>query len=193
MADPYGTDLFGNSVMQRSARFDGLDRIELRRSWGPGPVACMIGHNPSDAGIDRDDPTSKWWIDWCRLFGFGGYVAVNLYPFVTSDPAECRTIVEEIDAGSNWSARDTLHYVNLPAVVQAAKAADQVFVCWGAIAHDHAWISHVVEEIQFGEAPYPDLWCWGTTRDGAPKHPMARGKHRIARDQRPILWRAAHG
>jgi hypothetical protein len=48
----------------------------------------------------------------------------------------------------------------------------------------------VVEEIQAGEAPYPDLWCWGTNADGSPKHPMARGKHRIPADQPPILWRA---
>ncbi|AHE56053.1 hypothetical protein [Sphingomonas sanxanigenens] len=36
-----------------------------------------------------------------------------------------------------------------------------------------------------------DLWCWGKTKDGAPKHPMARGLHRIPRDQQPIMWRAA--
>ncbi|PZU59861.1 MAG: hypothetical protein DI547_05125 [Sphingobium sp.] len=186
-----GQDLFGNEVLERDAVFVHGDRIELHRRWGPGPTACMIGHNPSDAGADRDDPTSKWWINWCRLFGFGGYVAVNLYPFVTADPRECYRIVDEINGGVNWGARDALHYVNLPAVVAAAKAADQVFVCWGGIARDDMWIDHVIEEIQTGVGPYPDLWCWGKTGSGAPKHPMARGVHRIAPDQQPILWRAA--
>lgn len=193
MADPCGTDLFGNSIMQRTARFEGDCRIELGRRWAPGPLACMIGHNPSDAGLDRDDQTSRWWINWCQLYGFGGYVAVNLYPFVSADPAECYDIVSSIESGTDWAARDMLHYINLPAVVKAAKTADQVFVCWGGIARDQNWISHVVEEIQYGEAPYPDLWCWGLTSAGAPKHPMARGQHRIASDQQPILWRAAHG
>jgi hypothetical protein len=183
-------DLFGREVMHRSARFLGGGRIELRRRWGPGPTACMIGCNPSDAGIDRDDPTSLWWINWCRLFGFGGYVAVNLYPFVSSSPDECREIVAGIEGG-DWAARDLLHFVNLPAVVDAAKAADQVFVCWGAIAWDQVWIDEVVEAIQTGAASYPDLWCWGFTASGAPKHPMARGAHRIPRDQKPILWRPA--
>ncbi len=184
-------DLFSQEALQRSARVVDGDRIELHRAWGPGPTACMIGHNPSDAGADRDDPTSNWWIDWCRRFGFGRYVAVNMYPFVTSDPRECYRIVEEINGGVNWSARDALHFVNLPAVVAAAKDADQVFVCWGGIARDAEWIEHVIEAIQFGEPSYPDLWCWGKTASGAPKHPMARGHHRIPRDQAPILWRAA--
>lgn len=184
-------DLFGEPILRRSAEFVDGNRIVLRRKWAPGPTACIIGHNPSDANDDRDDPTSRWWIEWCQLFGFGGFDAVNLYPFVTSDPSACYAIVSEIYGGTNWGARDALHFVNLPALVEAAKAADQVFVCWGAIARDSDWIEHVVEEIQSGEAPYPHLWCWGKNADGSPKHPMARGKHRIPKDQKPILWRSS--
>ena len=99
--------------------------------------------------------------------------------------------VGAIKMGSDWGARDELHFVNLPLIVKAAKAADKVFVCWGAIARDQDWIEHVIEEIQTGAQPYPDLWCWGVTQSGAPKHPMARGKHRIAKDQPAILWRSA--
>lgn len=187
----FAHDLLGAPVLERSARFVGGCRIELHRRWGPGPRACVIGHNPSDAGYNRDDPTSTWWIDWFTLFGFGSYVAVNLYPWVSSDPAGCYRKVSDINGGVDWSARDELHFVNLPAIVERAKEADQVFVCWGAIARDWDWIQHVVEEIQSGVAPYPDLWCWGKTKAGAPMHPMARGKHRIPKNQKPILWRAA--
>lgn len=187
-----GNDLFGEPLLQRSARFVDGNRVELHRRWADGPRACIVGHNPSDAGDDRDDPTSRWWIDWCRTFRFGSFVAVNLYPFVTSNPRECARRNAAINEGDAWHDRDALHFVNLPAVLAAAKSADQVFVCWGAIAgHDEAWIDHVIEEIQTGVAPYPDLWCWGTNGDGSPKHPMARGKHRIPRDQVPILWRLA--
>lgn len=184
------TNLLGDCQLQRDARFVAGNRVSLTRRWGDGPRACVIGHNPSVAGVDRDDPTSNWWINWFTLFGFGGYVAVNLYSFVTSDPRECARRAADIYGGNAWHDRDALYFVNLPAVVAAAKGADQVFVCWGAIArHDDAWIEHVVEEIQTGFEPYPDLWCWGTNADGSPKHPMARGKHRIPRDQQPILWR----
>lgn len=182
-------DLLGDAP-SASAEFHGANRLTLTREWGSGPRACVIGCNPSRADAERNDPTSLWWGRWFRQAGFGRYDAVNLYPFCTSSPAECRRIVSTIDGGA-WDVRDDLHFVNLPHVVAKAKAADQVFVCWGAIAWDPDWINHVVEEIQSGEAPYPDLWCWGVTAAGAPKHPMARGKHRIPADQPAILWRPA--
>lgn len=188
MSEPL--DLFGHPVIHRSAHITGDCRWTLTRKWGPGPRACVIGHNPSTADGLQDDPTTRWWNAWFQLFGFGGYVAVNLYPWRSSDPAEVYRRVDSIDGG-DWSARDDLYYSNLDTVVSWAKAADQVFVCWGAIARECNWLDHVIEEIQSGVAPYPDLWCWGKTGSGAPKHPMARGARRIPPDQKPILWRAA--
>jgi len=114
---------------------------------------------------------------------------MNLWSKVSSNPAECRRWADWQNNGPDWAARDEIVYANLTELVAAAKRADQVFVCWGNIAWDHDWIEHVVEEIHTGEAPYPDLWCWGLTKSGAPKHPMARGNHRIPKDQKPILWR----
>lgn len=189
MTEP--VDLLGYPVMERRADFDGKNRLRLIRRWGPGPVALVIGHNPSNADGTKDDPTSRWWNTWFQLFGFGGYVAANLYPWCSADPAEVYGYVADINAGLNWGARDELHFVNLDVVRAEAKSANQVFVCWGGIARDQDWIEHVVEEIQSGECPCPDLFCWGVTASGAPKHPMARGKHRIPRDQQPLLWKAA--
>lgn len=185
-----GKDLLGEPILRRSAYFPCAgQRRRLTRDWGQGPRALAIGCNPSNAGGDRDDPTSLWWDAWFFQAGFGGYDAANLYPFVTSSPAECRRIADW-SATDDWYARDSLHH-NLDELVRMAKNAAQVFVCWGNIAWDHDWIEHVVEHIQTGEAPRPDLWCWGRTKSGAPTHPMARGKYRLARDVQPVLWRAA--
>lgn len=184
-------DLFGEPVMRRDAFFrDGThQRIRLSRNWGPGPRAFVLGCNPSTAGATDEDPTTRWLNAWFQLFGFGGYDLGNLYPFCTPSPAECRKLADWQSNGPDWYARDSIHH-NLNDVVRMAKRADQVFVCFGAIAWDDDWIEHVIEAIQTGEAPWPDLWCWGKTANGAPKHPMARGLHRIPRDQKPILWRA---
>lgn len=184
-------DLFGQPTLQRAAFFpcDGVRRT-LSRRWGPGPIALVIGCNPSTANALEDDPTSRWWNAWFRLFGFGGYAAANLYSFCTSSPAECRVRYDRAIEGLEWHDRDEL-LANIDHVVALGKAAAQVFVCWGAIAWDADWIEHLVEEMQSGVAPYPDLWCWGKTASGAPKHPLARGQHRIPSDQQPILWRAA--
>lgn len=184
------TDLLGAPLMRRSAFFPWEGQRErLTREWGGGPRALTIGCNPSYAGGDREDITSCWWNAWFRQAGFGAYDAANLYPFITPSPALCRSIADW-EATDDWFSRDC-QQANLKAVVRMAKGADQVFVCWGNIAWDNDWIEHVVEEIQTGVAPYPDLWCWGKTKSGAPTHPAARGKHRLAGDVQPLLWRAA--
>lgn len=188
-----GRDLFGEPVLRRTAHFPSPGiRARLTRDWAPGPRAFVLGCNPSDADAEGDDPTSRWWNRWFAFFGFGGYDAGNLYPFCTSDPQLCRKRAEEAIGGPAWDDQDAL-FANRDAVARMAKAADQVFVCFGAIAWDAGWIQEVVEAIQSGPAPWPDLWCWGVTASGAPKHPMARGAHRIDPQQRPILWKAARG
>lgn len=181
-------DLLGDEVMRRDAHFAKGNRIRLSRTWGPGPRAFVLGCNPSTADGLTEDPTTHWLNAWFRLFGFGGYDLGNLYSFCTSDPSECRLRAERGLGGPDWHDRDAL-FANVDAVVRMAKRADQVFVCWGGIAWDDDWVEHVVEAVQTGVAPYPDLYCWGFTASGAPKHPMARGKHRIPRDQQPLLWR----
>lgn len=184
-------DLLGDPIMRRDAYFSAPDiRRRLSRDWGPGPRALVIGCNPSTAGAAKEDPTTLWLNAWFQLFGFGGYDIMNLYPFCTSSPKLCRERAERALGGPDWHDRDQL-FASLDDLVARAKAAHQVFVCFGAIAWDFMWIEHVVEQIQTGVAPYPHLWCWGKTKDGAPKHPMARGLHRIPRDQQPIMWRAA--
>lgn len=185
------TDLLGAPIIRRRAFFPATDvRRSLSRDWGPGPRSLVIGCNPSVGSAERDDPTILWLIAWHELFGFGGFDLMNLYPFVSSDPRACRERVERALCGPEWYDRDQL-FAALEDLVSTAKAAQQVFVCWGALAWDDDWIEHVVEAVQTGAEPWPNLWCWGTTQSGAPKHPMARGRHRISRWQKPILWRAA--
>jgi hypothetical protein len=177
--------LFGLPEIARDATFVGPNRIKLSRDWAAGPRALVVGCNPSTANALSDDPTSRWWNAWFKQAGFGGYDAMNLYPFCTSSPVECRSIV---DADSD-ETRYALHEVNLPALLELSQSANQVFVCWGAIAWDSTWINHVCEALRSGRTEGASLWCWGMTKDGAPKHPLARGKHRIPKGQIAISWR----
>ena len=189
-------DPFADGFIERSASFIDGNRVELQRRWASeGPSALVIGCNPSLAGskradgTERDDPTATWWLKWFRDAGFAEYRAANLYPFVTSSPAECRRLAQWDKNGPDWGARDAMH-ANLTHLCKLAAAADQVFVCWGAIAWDDGWIEHVLEELAC-EGGNPALWCWGFNNDGSPKHPMARGRHRIPAGQKAILWRHA--
>lgn len=181
-------DLF----MKRGASISrcGTLRWTLERAWAEGPAVCYIGHNPSTATATYDDPTVQAWTALARANGFGRFVAVNLYPFRAADVRECRRWADYEQNGPDWAARNALMH-NETVVVEVAKKADIVVACWGALAADSMWVDHIVEAIHTGEEPWPDLYCLGTTLAGDPKHPMARGKHRIARDQRFTMWRAA--
>jgi len=56
------TDLFGEPLLKLSAHFPAPGiRRRLSRDWGQGRRAFILGCNPSDAGGDREDPTSLWW------------------------------------------------------------------------------------------------------------------------------------
>jgi hypothetical protein len=167
---------------------DGRLRWTLSRSWGDGPAVCFIGVNPSTADHTKDDPTVRRWTHFASAWGYRRFVAVNLYPFRTPSVAECRRLADWQSRGPDWYDRDAID-ANLDVVVREAKAAALTVACWGAAAWDDLWVEHVVEHITTGEEPWPSLYCFGTTESGAPKHPMARGVHRIRDDQQPIVWR----
>lgn len=175
------TDLF----MKRGATYSpcGTLRWTLTREWGDGPTCCYIGHNPSTAGHEIDDPTSQAWVHFARAHGFGRYEAVNLYPFRTPDPKICQRWADMRSSAEALAK-------NLEVVALAAARASAVVACWGAIARDPIWIELVIDSVIGARL---DLHCLGTTQSGDPKHVMARGLHRIDRDQRFAVWRAAAG
>ena len=184
------TDFF----MKRTATYSPCNtlRFTLSREWSadnPNSV-FYIGHNPSKAGHEIDDPTSLAWVHFAKAQNFGRYVAGNLYPYRSSDPKKCREWANWEKHGPDWWARDRINQ-NLRVVAAEAKKANIVVACWGAIAYDTDYVDMVIEEIQAGEEPWPNLYCLGKTISGAPKHPLARGKYRVSRDQCFELWRAA--
>ena len=166
-------------------------RWTLTRRWGEGPSVCFIGHNPSTADHRIDDPTSRRWQHFARAWGFGGFVAVNIYPYRSATPAEAREWADW-EATSAWDVRDAL-WKNEDFVQREAKAAGLVVACWGAILRDEAYADHLLEQITSEEEPWPDVHVFGLTRGGAPVHPLARGRNRIPDDARPILWKRGAG
>ncbi len=176
----------------REAAFsdDRQYRWWLKRVWRAGPFVCWVMLNPSTADERADDPTMRRVMHFSRAWGYGGCVVVNLYPFVTPNPATCRRWADWLNNGPDYYARDRLHD-NLDVVARHAKAADAAVAAWGAGAWDDFWTEHVAVEIITGEEPWPDLLCLGKTAGGAPIHPMARGAHRVPDNQQPIIWRSA--
>ncbi|MDB5582814.1 MAG: hypothetical protein JWR80_7990 [Bradyrhizobium sp.] len=164
--------------MKRSAVIAGDHRLELRRIWDvarPLLVVCML--NPSRADGEVEDPTLLTLIHFARLWGYGGLLIVNLYSYRASKPAEMFAM------GAAAIGEESLLYV-IRAVLYARDNGGRLLVAWGNEGQERAPV--FIEHTRGVE-----LVCLGTTQSGAPKHPMARGKHRIPRDQQPIVWRAA--
>ena len=111
-----------------------------------------------------------------------------LYPLITADPAECRRWAAWDKNGPDYYARDRLQE-NLGHLGKLLAKASMVVACWGDIARNHDHIEWVLEEIACARPGQIPIYCLGTTKSGAPKHPMARGKHRVPDDQRPVLWK----
>ena len=162
-------------MMERSASLssDGLYRWTLTRRWGEGGTVCWIMLNPSTADAEKDDPTIRSIIKRSRLWGYGGLVVVNRFPLRTPFPETCR----------KWARRAPSDVTIHNAVVMKVQMrhADLIVAAWGAVD----WLEGTADEFE--------LHCIGTTASGAPKHPLARGKHWVPEDTPSQLYRRCEG
>lgn len=78
--------------MERSAVFsdDLRYRYRLSRRWGRGEMLPFILLNPSRAGAELDDPTTRRCIGFARRLGYDAIELVNLYAFVATNPQDLR-------------------------------------------------------------------------------------------------------
>jgi hypothetical protein len=170
------SDLF----MRRSAVISicKLFRYELRRVWNDGLpllVVCML--NPSWADDEKEDMTLLALIHFATFWGYGGLLIVNQYAYRTASPKE----MFKMGAAALGAENDAY----FAAAVAYAKAnGGKMLVAWGNDGEERT--SSLARDIV---AEGVTMICLGTTQSGAPKHPMARGKHRIPRDQMPIKWK----
>lgn len=138
---------------------DHLHRWRLSRTWAPekGRV-CWIGHNPSVAGKETNDPTTVREMKFSESLGYGGMVKVNIIPYISTDPSGIPHLAKALPAEN---ARWILGAVAESAVVVAA---------WGVLKEPWTrWADVVVDELLKLETK---LWCLGKTKDGFPRHPL---------------------
>lgn len=162
-----------------SAVIIGDYRYELRRIWNkylPLLVVCML--NPSTADAEVNDPTIKFLMAWADLQGYGGLLVVNENAFRSPSPQAMRL---EDDPRGPYNTR----YLDA-AIRYAKETTGKALAAWGNGCDGRRFTT-------LAEAHGVDLICLGMTNDGSPKHPMARGKHKIPTNQPPILWRQYHG
>ena len=175
-------------TIQRSAQFLSPEiRIKLTREWADGPRALVIGCNPSEASDVKDDPTSHWWNLWFQAHGFGAFDAMNLYPKISADPAICASWAKQRTTAKGCPIA-AIMAENLIALQQAAQRCDRIFVCWGNLPWDQTWTKDVIAVLRQDGETTRDIWCWKRNKDGSPRHPAARGRHRIPLESEAVVW-----
>ena len=168
-------------------------RRELRRWWADEPVAwaAWLMLNPSNAGETREDPTSLRVNHFTAAWNLGGWIGVNLYPWISSSPAQIWERANWEHHGPDWGSRDDLQ-ANLEDIERVARMASIRIVAFGAepIKRDQFWLEQCLEAFSQPSDCGADerLFCLGTSKNGQPLHPMARGRMRVSDDQRPVLW-----
>jgi hypothetical protein len=146
-------------------------------------MAAWLLNNPSEADASIDDPTSRRMEHFSRKAGCGGFNAVNMWALRTAYPAELWKILR---AGGSTPAVDMC---NLISIEMAAELSDVHFVAFGPEAprRDRPRVVDLVGVFsRDGSRP---LLCLGTSPEGWPLHPLARGKFAIPNSRQPTEWK----
>ena len=135
----------------------GKYRYLLRRTWDhKKPRALYVMLNPSTADARLDDPTIRSCVRLVAGLGYGSMEVVNLYAWRATKPDELLAIADPVGPQ------------NADHVEAALGRCDMPILAWGAWPARDASID-VRNTIR---ARRPAAFCFGKTKDGAPKHPL---------------------
>ena len=146
---------------------DRIYRYLLARAWDPSLPTLAVGMlNPSKAGAydehgkEQSDPTARKVGGFARRLGFGSFVVCNLGAFIATDPKDFARAEDPIGP-HNATA---MHYAfTVPSVTTCVAA-------WGGSLPRR--LNDIVSANKTMMRRYGAAWCWGTTKDGEPRHPL---------------------
>ncbi|MCZ0926475.1 DUF1643 domain-containing protein [Halomonas janggokensis] len=132
-------------------------------------TALFLMLNPSTADASLDDPTIRRCRGFARSWGCAGLAVANLYALRATNPKEL------------WKHDAPIGDQNNAWLAKLAKEHCDIICAWGANAKP----GRVKEVSRILVDAGARLWCMGTTKSGAPKHPLY-----IKADQPLVAWEA---
>lgn len=133
---------------------DGQYRYALWRIWSPPrPVIGYLGLNSSTAGALNNDPTISRNMIRSEREGFGGMIQVNMYGFITPNPAVLLQIEDAIGELNDYYIREM------------DRLTKRQVCMWGSFKPVKLRADDVYKMLS---NPY----CLGANQDGEPKHSL---------------------
>lgn len=168
------------AVTSRNATFSecGLYRYDLTSSLrgGDGTRCVFFMLNPSTASHEHDDPTVRRCMEFGRRWGHSFVDVVNLFALRSPHPKDLR------------AAADPIGPLNDETIRRRCLLSCRIVFAWGRGGDFLGRADQVIRMLRQHEGIRQQ--CLGTTKDGHPKHPLARGKHRIPDDFEPVAYRS---
>lgn len=132
-------------------------RYFLRRIWDKSkPIIVFLMLNPSTADAFKNDPTIRRCWGYAEDWGYGGFIAVNIYALRSTDPKGLKQVEDPIG-------------IHTDSFIRSAIKGRKVVCAWGIHANDGKKSRECeIRELLNGH----DAVCFGTTKAKHPKHPL---------------------
>ena len=175
--NPALTAVFERAAMtETSFSNDRKYRFMLVRKLGAGSRTitwCML--NPSTADENDHDSTIRRCMDFSKRWGFDKMIVVNLSPLVETDSSKLKSV---------GPLPEDIRERNETAIKQAVKASEKVVMAYGNAGNLYGRDDATIELLrEMGT----EMWCLGTTQQGAPRHPLRLPKSQELEEFQPAV------
>lgn len=182
----------------------------LRRRWREtGPTLLFLGLNPSSANGRQDDPTLRRLIRFAEGWGYGALEVLNLFAWISTDPANLRFATEPVGRSNDaWIRRRVrqLQQCDAAAITppmlsgtqkdrgdeqaEVSRKPDATLPLWLGWGNGGRWLGRDERVLLLLNRLPVRLLCLSQTASGRPRHPLyAKGGSPL----RPFApsWRTA--
>ena len=127
---------------------------------GKNTLIC-IGANPSVAESSECDATMNLLCAILENNGYDGFIMLNLYPLIVTNPDELADFDEKIHAKN---------LAKIEAVLAEFKNSD-ILLCYGGVLNKRKYLKEPCLKDILKLFDGHKIKCLGTTKNGLPKHP----------------------
>ena len=117
--------------------------------------------NPSIADEFKDDHTIRKLVGFCKRWGYGSFVVVNLFAYRSPNPRDLATVSNVVGPAYDME------------ILKALDGVKTLVCAWGCEEHMKQWPNRPYEVLRLIKYHHIiKLRCFGLTKNGTPRHPL---------------------